>query len=218
MYSPGVERFRAQRNIGEAGVDMPAVKLVGRQPGVCRWPCGNPTNPSFPCLARQVNFFRNKTPANATIAAAMTVTSFLLPLADRAVVNHPHYEHAAIRERTYEIYQIYAGQPDSVLWAVMRRYRADYLVLDVNRCEMAPRAAPDSFRALYDRERPDLVRTPPFCMRWAVGENDRKTPLFSIVYVTPEYMVLRVTRPHEIPAGWSEGMPYQKPNIAKTAQ
>ncbi len=122
----------------------------------------------------------------------MVTTSFVLALTRRPIVNHPHYEHTDIRERTFQLYQMYAGQPDSVLWLIARKYKTDYFIVEEGKCEMTPEPNPQSMRAFYNREQPALIREPPFCMRWLIGEADRKTPLFDIVWRNNAYLVRTV--------------------------
>jgi hypothetical protein len=154
---------------------------------------------NYPAL-ELVEWITTHTPPTAVFAGNMVTTAFVLSLARRPVVNHPHYEHADIRERTFRVYQLYAGQPDAELWRVARTYAVSYFIVEEASCQMAPDPHPQSFRALYNRVQPALVREPPFCMRWLIGDADRKTPLFSIAWANQQYQVLRVTPAAELAA------------------
>jgi hypothetical protein len=74
----------------------------------------------------------------------------------------------------------------------MREYGVDYVIIEALRCEFSPHAGPGTFREMFNFDQPQLVKEPPMCMRWLIGDSDRKTAFFSIVHVNEHFMVSSV--------------------------
>ncbi|XP_039529864.1 probable C-mannosyltransferase DPY19L3 [Pimephales promelas] len=52
----------------------------------------------------------------------------------RILTNHPHYEDQALRERTRQVYQVYARQSAEEVHKVLCSVGADYIVLEDSIC------------------------------------------------------------------------------------
>ncbi|KAF3833180.1 hypothetical protein F7725_026845 [Dissostichus mawsoni] len=52
----------------------------------------------------------------------------------RVLTNHPHYEDKDLRERTKQVYQVYARRSPEEVYDIMKAMGADYVVLENSIC------------------------------------------------------------------------------------
>ncbi|MEQ2251081.1 hypothetical protein ILYODFUR_007317 [Ilyodon furcidens] len=52
----------------------------------------------------------------------------------RVLTNHPHYEDKDLRERTRQVYQVYARRSPEEVYGILRAVGADYVVLENSIC------------------------------------------------------------------------------------
>ncbi|XP_043937614.1 probable C-mannosyltransferase DPY19L3 [Protopterus annectens] len=81
-----------------------------------------------------MNWIRSSTPKNAVFAGSMQLLAGVKLCTGRTVTNHPHYEDKALRERTKQVYQIYAKQPPENVHSILRTFGADYVILEDSIC------------------------------------------------------------------------------------
>ncbi|XP_042584088.1 probable C-mannosyltransferase DPY19L3 isoform X3 [Cyprinus carpio] len=77
---------------------------------------------------------RLKTPKRAVFAGSMQLLAGIKLCTGRVLTNHPHYEDQALRERTRQVYQIYARQSAEEVHKVLCSVGADYIVLEDSIC------------------------------------------------------------------------------------
>ncbi|KAI7814838.1 probable C-mannosyltransferase DPY19L3 isoform X2 [Triplophysa rosa] len=87
-----------------------------------------------PDTVELMEWIRLKTPKRAVFAGSMQLLAGIKLCTGRVLTNHPHYEDQALRERTREVYQIYARQSAEEVHKVLSSVGADYVVLEDSIC------------------------------------------------------------------------------------
>ncbi|XP_056604474.1 probable C-mannosyltransferase DPY19L3 isoform X2 [Triplophysa dalaica] len=87
-----------------------------------------------PDTVELMEWIRLKTPNRAVFAGSMQLLAGIKLCTGRVLTNHPHYEDQALRERTREVYQIYARQSAEEVHKVLSSVGADYIVLEDSIC------------------------------------------------------------------------------------
>ncbi|CAL8350613.1 unnamed protein product [Merluccius merluccius] len=82
----------------------------------------------------------------------------------RVLTNHPHYEDRDLRERTKQVYQVYARRSPEDVHRVLRAAGADYVVLEDSVCYERRHARGCRLRDLLDLDNGHIMDGP--------GEND----------------------------------------------
>uniref|UniRef100_A0A672KQB8 Dpy-19 like C-mannosyltransferase 3 n=1 Tax=Sinocyclocheilus grahami TaxID=75366 RepID=A0A672KQB8_SINGR len=81
-----------------------------------------------------MEWIRLKTPKRAVFAGSMQLLAGIKLCTGRVLTNHPHYEDQALRERTRQVYQIYARQSAEAVHNELGSVGADYIVLEDSIC------------------------------------------------------------------------------------
>uniref|UniRef100_A0A671PZN1 Probable C-mannosyltransferase DPY19L3 n=1 Tax=Sinocyclocheilus anshuiensis TaxID=1608454 RepID=A0A671PZN1_9TELE len=81
-----------------------------------------------------MEWIRLKTPKRAVFAGSMQLLAGIKLCTGRVLTNHPHYEDQALRERTRQVYQIYARQSAEEVHKELGSVGADYIVLEDSIC------------------------------------------------------------------------------------
>uniref|UniRef100_A0A673WCP0 Dpy-19 like C-mannosyltransferase 3 n=1 Tax=Salmo trutta TaxID=8032 RepID=A0A673WCP0_SALTR len=76
----------------------------------------------------------SKTPKTAVFAGSMQLLAGIKLCTGRVLTNHPHYEDRALRERTRQVYQIYAQQSPEEVHRILRAAGADFVVMEDSVC------------------------------------------------------------------------------------
>uniref|UniRef100_A0A8C1ZS98 C-mannosyltransferase DPY19L3 n=1 Tax=Cyprinus carpio TaxID=7962 RepID=A0A8C1ZS98_CYPCA len=87
-----------------------------------------------PDTVELMEWIRLKTPKRAVFAGSMQLLAGIKLCTGRVLTNHPHYEDQALRERTRQVYQIYARQSAEEVHKVLSSVGADYIVLEDSIC------------------------------------------------------------------------------------
>lgn len=74
------------------------------------------------------------TPKNAVFAGSMQLLAGVKLCTGRTITNHPHYEDKGLRERTKQVYQIYAKRSPEEVHAILRSFGTDYAILEDSIC------------------------------------------------------------------------------------
>ncbi|XP_062405399.1 probable C-mannosyltransferase DPY19L3 isoform X1 [Sardina pilchardus] len=113
----------------------------------------------------------SKTPKKAVFAGSMQLLAGIKLCTGRILTNHPHYEDKALRERTRQVYQVYARRSPEEVHQVLRAAGADYVVLEDSICYERRHSRGCRLRDLLDlanghvmdgegENDPDLVASP----------------------------------------------------------
>ncbi|XP_056098543.1 probable C-mannosyltransferase DPY19L3 isoform X1 [Rhinichthys klamathensis goyatoka] len=87
-----------------------------------------------PDTVELMEWIRLKTPKRAVFAGSMQLLAGIKLCTGRILTNHPHYEDQALRERTRQVYQVYARQSAEEVHKVLGSVGADYIVLEDSIC------------------------------------------------------------------------------------
>ncbi|XP_043100093.1 probable C-mannosyltransferase DPY19L3 isoform X2 [Puntigrus tetrazona] len=87
-----------------------------------------------PDTVELMEWIRLKTPKRAVFAGSMQLLAGIKLCTGKVLTNHPHYEDQALRERTRQVYQIYARRSAEEVYKVLYSVGADYIVLEDSIC------------------------------------------------------------------------------------
>ncbi|CAD5217567.1 unnamed protein product [Bursaphelenchus okinawaensis] len=113
----------------------------------------------------------------------------------RKVFNHPHYEDAGLRERTFQVYQFYGRNTPETVYKTFKKLGINYFVLEPFLCKGHQR--PEcTYIGMFDKIYKKDLEKPTNCDRIIpILEQNRKNvefKPFQIVYMATGYVVLKV--------------------------
>lgn len=142
---------------------------------------------SNPALEELLQWVSERTARGASFAGPMPIMAAVMLSTGRPIVNHPHYENAALRQRTYNVYKAFSRHSAADLYREMTRLRVTYLVLEAKYC--FSRAKHCSFEEIWDVEEPELKHRPRLCLELFHSNSVNN---FFKVFENSEYVVLWV--------------------------
>ncbi|KAK9392747.1 putative C-mannosyltransferase DPY19L3 [Crotalus adamanteus] len=87
-----------------------------------------------PDTVELMNWIKSNTPEKAVIAGSMQLLAGVKLCTGRILTNHPHYEDKSLRERTKEVYQVYAKRSPEDVHKVLRSFGTDFVILEDSIC------------------------------------------------------------------------------------
>uniref|UniRef100_A0A3P9N3X1 Dpy-19 like C-mannosyltransferase 3 n=1 Tax=Poecilia reticulata TaxID=8081 RepID=A0A3P9N3X1_POERE len=87
-----------------------------------------------PDTVELMTWISTKTPKQAVFAGSMQLLAGIKLCTGRVLTNHPHYEDKDLRERTRQVYQVYARRSPEEVYDILRAVGADYVVLENSIC------------------------------------------------------------------------------------
>ncbi|XP_074522321.1 protein C-mannosyl-transferase DPY19L3 isoform X2 [Halichoeres trimaculatus] len=87
-----------------------------------------------PDTVELMTWISTKTPKRAVFAGSMQLLAGIKLCTGRVLTNHPHYEDKDLRERTRQVYQVYARRGPEEVYDILRTIGADYVVLENSIC------------------------------------------------------------------------------------
>lgn len=87
-----------------------------------------------PDTVELMTWISTKTPKQAVFAGSMQLLAGVKLCTGRVLTNHPHYEDKDLRERTRQVYQVYARRSPEEVYDILRAVGADYVVLENSIC------------------------------------------------------------------------------------
>ena len=74
------------------------------------------------------------TEKDAVISGSMQLMAGVKLCSNRAITNHPHFEDQSLRDRTRELYQMYAKISPAEVHSILTKYKATYIILEDSIC------------------------------------------------------------------------------------
>ncbi|XP_068174377.1 protein C-mannosyl-transferase DPY19L3 isoform X2 [Antennarius striatus] len=87
-----------------------------------------------PDTVELMTWISTKTPKHAVFAGSMQLLAGIKLCTGRGLTNHPHYEDKDLRDRTRQVYQVYAQRSPEDVHSILRAAGADYVVLENSIC------------------------------------------------------------------------------------
>uniref|UniRef100_A0A3Q2FM01 Dpy-19 like C-mannosyltransferase 3 n=1 Tax=Cyprinodon variegatus TaxID=28743 RepID=A0A3Q2FM01_CYPVA len=117
-----------------------------------------------PDTVELMTWISTKTPKQAVFAGSMQLLAGIKLCTGRVLTNHPHYEDKDLRERTRQVYQVYARRSPEEVYGILRAAGADYVVLENSICYERRHQRGCRLRDLLDLSNGHIMDGP--------GEND----------------------------------------------
>lgn len=109
--------------------------------------------------------------------------------AGRPIVNHPHYEDAELRERTFKVYTIYSRKPDKEVYNILKELHVNYVILEYSWC--VRRYKPGcALPEIWDVEDPKNEGLEPLCLKLKRSPG----PYFKEAFKNSEYTILKLNK------------------------
>jgi len=139
-----------------------------------------------PELEQLVEWIQHNSSPKAVFAGAMPTMAAVKLTTNRAIVNHPHYEDAGLRERTKKVYQTYSRKPCSEVHKALENMQVTHLIMEDSWCIKRYRpgcALPE----VWDIEDPSNKDRPACC---SLLRHSPKP--FRKLFSNDQYVVLKV--------------------------
>ncbi|XP_060756509.1 dpy-19-like 1, like isoform X2 [Neoarius graeffei] len=136
-----------------------------------------------------LEWIKENTASNAVFAGAMPTMASVKLSAGRAIVNHPHYEDAGLRERTKLVYSMYSRKSAEQVKRNLMSLQVDYFILEDSWCTRRTRPG-CSMPEIWDVEDPVNAGKIPVC---TLLSRDTR-PHFTTVFQNNIYKVLKVPK------------------------
>ncbi|XP_062845805.1 probable C-mannosyltransferase DPY19L3 isoform X2 [Trichomycterus rosablanca] len=170
-----------------------------------------------PDTVELMTWISSDTPRRAVFAGSMQLLAGIKLCTGRALTNHPHYEDRALRERTRQVYQIYARQSAQEVHRLLRSVGADYVALEDSICHERRHSRGCRLRDLLDlanghvmdgpgENEPDLTPSPHprFCQAVKSGEAPY-SGLFTRVFRNKTFDVYKLNKAKKKKNGGTDG-------------
>ncbi|XP_018408584.1 PREDICTED: probable C-mannosyltransferase DPY19L3 [Nanorana parkeri] len=159
-----------------------------------------------PDTVQLMSWIKSNTPKNAVFAGSMQLLAGVKLCTGRVLTNHPHYEDKTLRDRTKEVYQVYAKRSPEDVHGILRSFGTDYAILEDSICYERRHGRGCRLRDLLDvnnghtmdgpgEDDPDL-RPSPFPRFCEEIKNDSPayTKYFTRVFKNRTFHVYRLSR------------------------
>ncbi|PIC40487.1 hypothetical protein B9Z55_011813 [Caenorhabditis nigoni] len=142
------------------------------------------------------DWIQSNTKQDAVFAGTMPVMANVKLTTLRPIVNHPHYEHVGIRDRTLKVYSMFSKKPVAEVHQTMKKMGVNYFIFQLMNCSNDERRPECVYRGMWDEEDPKNSARTSLCDLWILAanskDNSRIAP-FKIVYnPNRNYIVLKI--------------------------
>ncbi|KAM3919562.1 protein C-mannosyl-transferase DPY19L3 [Leptodactylus fuscus] len=159
-----------------------------------------------PDTVQLMNWIKTNTPKHAVFAGSMQLLAGVKLCTGRILTNHPHYEDKLLRDRTKQVYQIYAKRSPEDVHGILRSFGTDYVILEDSICYERRHGRGCRLRDLLDLNNghimdgsgynePDLMPSPSprFCDE-IKKDSPAYTKYFTRVFKNKTFHVYRLSR------------------------
>ncbi|KAL1240931.1 putative C-mannosyltransferase DPY19L3 [Trichinella spiralis] len=87
-----------------------------------------------PDTVNLMEWINNTTAPYASFAGSMQLMAGVKCCTSRPITNHPHFENKQLRDRTKDIYQIYARRSAEDVYNILKKYNTNYIILEDSIC------------------------------------------------------------------------------------
>ncbi|KRX48887.1 putative C-mannosyltransferase DPY19L3, partial [Trichinella murrelli] len=87
-----------------------------------------------PDTVNLMEWINNTTAPYASFAGSMQLMAGVKCCTSRPITNHPHFENKQLRDRTKDIYQIYARRSAEDVYNILKKYKTNYIILEDSIC------------------------------------------------------------------------------------
>ncbi|XP_072278550.1 protein C-mannosyl-transferase DPY19L3 isoform X2 [Pyxicephalus adspersus] len=87
-----------------------------------------------PDTVQLMSWIKSNTARNAVFAGSMQLLAGVKLCTGRILTNHPHYEDKTLRDRTKQVYQVYAKRSPEDVHSILRSFGTDYVILEDSIC------------------------------------------------------------------------------------
>ncbi|KAM9301889.1 LOW QUALITY PROTEIN: protein C-mannosyl-transferase DPY19L3 [Gastrophryne carolinensis] len=87
-----------------------------------------------PDTVQLMSWIKSNTPRNAVFAGSMQLLAGVKLCTGRVLTNHPHYEDKTLRDRTKQVYQVYARRSPEDIYTILRDFGTDYVIMEDSIC------------------------------------------------------------------------------------
>lgn len=145
---------------------------------------------SNPALEDLLTFINDYAEPTDSFAGPMPLMANILLSTGRPVVNHPHYENEALREKTKNIYTLLSRKPISEVHDHLRNVSARFVVIPKAWCHGQMKTG-CALVDIWDELDPGNKHRPQVCERL---DNDDNEGLFDTIYKNDEFTMLSIIR------------------------
>ncbi|XP_053305037.1 probable C-mannosyltransferase DPY19L3 [Spea bombifrons] len=117
-----------------------------------------------PDTVQLMSWIKSNTPKNAVFAGSMQLLAGVKLCTGRVLTNHPHYEDKTLRDRTKQVYQVYAKRSPEDVHSILRSFGTDYVILEDSICYERRHGRGCRLRDLLDVDNGHIMDGP--------GDND----------------------------------------------
>ncbi|KAK0418436.1 hypothetical protein QR680_013555 [Steinernema hermaphroditum] len=172
-----------------AGMTTTGVANIHKQLSIS----GEYSNPDQEAL---FEWIQTNTPKEAVFAGTMPVMANVKLSTERPIVNHPHYEHKALRDRTLKVYSMFSKKPLSDVHKTLSDMRVNFFIYQDGWCQPHHSRPECSYRSMWDLQDPENKGRESLCDVISNALRTKKfEPLlpFSVVYNAHNYVVFKIT-------------------------
>jgi len=87
-----------------------------------------------PDTVELMNWINEKTDKQSSFTGSMQLLAGVKLCTDRPITNHPHYENKFLRQRTKDVYQIYARKTPRDVHRILKSHGTNYIILENSIC------------------------------------------------------------------------------------
>uniref|UniRef100_A0A1I7YHB2 C-mannosyltransferase n=1 Tax=Steinernema glaseri TaxID=37863 RepID=A0A1I7YHB2_9BILA len=140
-------------------------------------------------------WIQTNTPKEAVFAGTMPVMANVKLSTERPIVNHPHYEHKALRDRTLKVYSMFSKKPLLQVHKTLVDMKVNFFIYQAGWCQPHHSRPECSYRSMWDLEDPENKERESLCdvisTALKTGKHEGLSPL-SVVYNAHNYVVFKV--------------------------
>ncbi|CAD5123910.1 DgyrCDS12217 [Dimorphilus gyrociliatus] len=137
------------------------------------------------------DWIEKKTKKSAVFAGPMPTMANIKLSTGRPVVNHPHYEDSALRERNKKVYSIFSRRATKTVYATLREMYVQYVVIAHHWCFGSSKSGCSMYES-WDLEEPNFKNQPIVCK--SLIQNG-KSEYFEKVFDNQQYSVFKLKNP-----------------------